>query len=414
MFLSVLLGVVGCYISYAQSGYIVSTASRQANTFVESPEKQFIDDHFKYYSLCDWTPEMKFMVIPERKDLVIPVFKSAENGKDVNSGELKNKIMEFLGTEVTDRGFVHFNFDCEGKLYYHEVKNITLEQYCMKPKAGIPTLAYLGDVDIAKDLLEGETLYMRTDKVRIDDPNSTSGYKEVYIGMNEKVTVIAVGVGSRAFPVKVVFSDVKGNTYYQPVAVSKTNCGMLDNDFIMEKKNKYFPNAFGFSDANAKKSQTLMEKYGKKAIYLKAETECIDDAGMTVKLPKYTQFVIKNIIVENGSQSVTLDLTATDGKLYRIKTTFVHASVTNLALRNDGYFADVFGIGDMRAKYPDTTEETWDLISHGEVRKGMTTDECRLSLGYPIRVHKVTGGYETWYYQRKSLDFTYKKLERIN
>lgn len=38
---------------------------------------------------------MKFMVIPERKDLVIPVFKSAENGKDVNSGELKNKIMEF-------------------------------------------------------------------------------------------------------------------------------------------------------------------------------------------------------------------------------------------------------------------------------------------------------------------------------
>lgn len=153
MFLSVLLGVVGCYISYAQSGYIVSTASRQANTFVESPEKQFIDDHFKYYSLCDWTPGMKFMVIPERKDLVIPVFKSAENGKDVNSGELKNKIMEFLGTEVTDRGFVHFNFDCEGKLYYHEVKNITLEQYCMKPKAGIPTLAYLGDVDIAKDLL---------------------------------------------------------------------------------------------------------------------------------------------------------------------------------------------------------------------------------------------------------------------
>ena len=282
MFLSVLLGVVGCYISYAQNGYIVSTASRQANTFVESPEKQFIDDHFKYYSLCDWTPGMKFMVIPERKDLVIPVFKSAENGKDVNSGELKNKIMEFLGTEVTDRGFVHFNFDCEGKLYYHEVKNITLEQYCMKPKAGIPTLAYLGDVDIAKDLLEGETLYMRTDKVRIDDPNSTSGYKEVHIGMNEKVTVIAVGVGSRAFPVKIVFSDVKGNTYYQPVAVSKTNCGMLDNDFIMEKKNKYFPNAFGFSDANAKKSQTLMEKYGKKPIYLKAETECIDDAGMTV------------------------------------------------------------------------------------------------------------------------------------
>lgn len=414
-FLCMLFWVVGCCIGcYAQNGYIVSTASRQASSSVESPEKQFIDDHFKYYSLCDWTPGMKFMVIPERKDLVIPVFKSTETGKDVDSGELKYKIMEFLGTEVTDRGFVHFNFDCEGKPYYHEVKNITLEQYCMKPKAGIPTLAYLGDVDIAKDLLEGETLYMRTDKVRIDDPNSTSGYKEVHIGLNEKVTVTAVGVDSRAFPVKIVFSDSKGNTYYQPVAISKTNCGMLDNDFIMEKKNKYFPNAFSFSDANAKKARTLMEKYGKKPVYLKAETACTDDAGMTVKLPKYTQFDIKDIIAENGTQSVTLELAAADGKSYRIKTTFVHASVTNLALRNDNYFADIFGIGNLRAKYPDTTEETWDLISHGEVRKGMTTDECRLSLGDPIRVHKVTGGYETWYYQRKSLDFTHKKLERIN
>ena len=37
----------------------------------------------------------------------------------------------------------------------------------LKPKAGIPTLAYLGDVDIAKELLEGQTLYMRTNKVRI-------------------------------------------------------------------------------------------------------------------------------------------------------------------------------------------------------------------------------------------------------
>lgn len=43
---------------------------------------------------------------------------------------------------------------------------------------------------------------MRTNKVRIDDPNSISGYKEVPIGINEEVTVTAVGVGSRAYPVK--------------------------------------------------------------------------------------------------------------------------------------------------------------------------------------------------------------------
>lgn len=214
--------------------------------------KQFINDHFKYYNLCDWTPGMKFMVMPERKDIIIPPFKSAETNKEVDTGELKHKIFEYLGSEITERGFVHFNFECEGQQYYHELKNTTLEQYCLKPKAGIPTLAYLGDVDIAKELLEGQTLYMRTNKVRIDDPNSISGYKEVPIGINEEVTVTAVGVGSRAYPVKIVFQDKKGNTYYQPVAISKTNCGMADSDFIMENKNKYFPNSFSFSNANTK------------------------------------------------------------------------------------------------------------------------------------------------------------------
>lgn len=414
-FLAILFWATSCSLcTYAQNGYIVTTTSQQAGTSVESPEKQFINDHFKYYNLCDWTPGMKFMVIPERKDIIIPPFKSAETDKDVDTGDLKYKIFEYLGAEVTDRGFVHFNFDCEGKQYYHELKNTTMEQYCLKPKAGIPTLAYLGDVDIAKDLLEGQTLYLRTNKVRIDDPNSTSGYKDVPIGMNEEVTVTAIGVGTRAYPVKIVFQDKKRNTYYQPVAISKTNCGMVDSDFIMENKNKYFPNSFSFSDANTKKSENLMSKYGKKPVYLKAETECLDDAETPVKLPRYTQFIIKNMISQNGSPYVTLELEGIDGKTYKIKTTFTHTNVVNVILQADNYFTDIFGIGNLRAKYPNITEETWNMLSRGEVRKGMTTDECRLALGDPIRVHVVMGGYETWFYDRKTLDFTNKKLDRIN
>lgn len=415
-FLATFFLVTGCTLCVcAQNEYIVTTHSKQSgSSSVESPEKQFIDDHFKYYNLCDWTPGMKFMVIPERKDIIIPPFKSSETDKDVDTGDLKYKIFEFLGTEVTDRGFIHFNFECEGKQYYHEVKNITLEQYCLKPKAGIPTLAYLGDVDIAKDLLEGQTLYLRTNKVRIDDPNSTSGYKDVTIGTNEEVTVTAVGVGTRAFPVKIVFQDKKGNTYYQPVAISKTNCGMVDSDFIMENKNKYFPNSFSFNDANAKKSQNLMSKYGKKPVYLKAETECLDDTDAPVKLPRYTQFTIKNIISQNGTPYVTLKLLGMDGKTYQVKTTFTHGNVVDVILQSDNYFTDIFGVGNLRAKHPDITEEVWGLISRSEVRKGMSTEECRLALGDPIRVHMVMGSKETWFYNRKTLDFTNKKLDRIN
>ena len=160
-FLAILIGATSCSLcTYAQNGYIVTTTSQQTSISVESLEKQFINDHFKYYNLCDWTPGMKFMVMPERKDIIIPPFKSAETNKEVDTGELKHKIFEYLGSEITERGFVHFNFECEGQQYYHELKNTTLEQYCLKPKAGIPTLAYLGDVDIAKELLEGQTLYM--------------------------------------------------------------------------------------------------------------------------------------------------------------------------------------------------------------------------------------------------------------
>lgn len=210
----------------------------------------------------------------------------------MDTGELKHKIFEYLGSEITERGFVHFNFECEGQQYYHELKNTTLEQYCLKPKAGIPTLAYLGDVDIAKELLEGQTLYMRTNKVRIDDPNSISGYKEVPIGINEEVTVTAVGVGSRAYPVKIVFQDKKGNTYYQPVAISKTNCGMADSDFIMENK----INIFQIHLASVMQIQKIKEpdeQIWEKPVYLKAETECLDETDTPVRLPRYTQFTIK-------------------------------------------------------------------------------------------------------------------------
>lgn len=99
---------------------------------------------------------------------------------------------------------------------------------------------------------------------------------------------------------------------------------------------------------------------------------------------------------------------------YKIKAAFTHTSVVDVILQSDNYFTDLFGIGNLRTKYPNITEEVWNMISRGKVRKGMTTDECRLALGNPMRIHIVTGGYETWSYERKTLDFTNKKLDRIH
>ena len=164
--------LLGCSLTVsAQEGYFVKTqqqaSAEQSKEAATTPEEDFINANFRYYSLCDWQPGMKFMVLPERKDLIIPTFKSKETGKNVSSGDLKYKIFEYLGVEETEQGFIHFLFDCENKTYYHEVKNTSLGDYCSKPKAGINTLAFLGDVDIAKDLLVGETLYTPVLFVRV-------------------------------------------------------------------------------------------------------------------------------------------------------------------------------------------------------------------------------------------------------
>lgn len=403
--------IVGGYAQ--QNDYLVTTVSSEQEEKNDSPEKQFIDSHFSFYSLCNWTPGMKFMVLPERRDMVMPIFKLKESNRDVNTADLRHKIMEYLGVEITERNFIHFNFECEGTIYCHEVKNTTIEQYCQKPKAGIPSLAFLKDVDVAKQELVGKTLYLRTNKVYVDDPNSTAGHREVAITKNEKVTVTAIGVGTRAFPVKIIFTDEKGKSYYLPVAISKTNCGMIDNDFIMDNHNKYFPNAFSFSDINSERTENLMEMYGNRAIYLKNETTLLDKNGNTVKVNKYAQFSIQNIIPEKNPPYVQLELVTPTNERYTQRVSFSSTSTVDIILQTGNYFADLFGMGNLKAEYPQIAEGDWERIRRGEVRKQMCTDACRLALGDPIRIHKINE-YETWFYTDKVLKFTNKKLDGIN
>lgn len=78
-----------------------------------------------------------------------------------------------------------------------------LDEICERmPRACINGLVYLQDVDTAKDLLIGKTIYIQSETVRVDDANSYSGYRDIPISVNTEATVTAVGVGSQAYPVK--------------------------------------------------------------------------------------------------------------------------------------------------------------------------------------------------------------------
>lgn len=188
---------------------------------------------------------------------------------------------------------------------------------------------------------------------------------------------------------------------------------MIDNDFIMDNHNKYFLNAFSFTDINSKKSENLMELYGNRAIYLKEASTLVDKSGNSVKLPKYAQFAIQQIVPEKTPPYVQLELVTPQKEQYTHRISFVSTSTVDIILQTGNYFADIFGMGDLKAQYPEISENDWERIQRGKVRKQMGTDACRLALGDPIRIHKVNE-YETWFYSNKVLQFTNKKLDGIN
>ena len=119
----------------------------------------------------------------------------------------------------------------------------------------------------------------------------------------------------------------------------------------------------------------------KKTVYLKAETECLDETDTPVRLPRYTQFTIKNISHKTTLLTIFLELENIDGKNYKIKAAFTHTSVVDCDFTIRQLFTDLFGIGNLRTKYPNITEEVWNMISRGKVRKGMTNRRMSSGIG---------------------------------
>ena len=70
----------------------------------------FLSQNFRFYSLCDWQEGMKFMVMPEKYDLVVKTFTDAATGKDVSSMPLKYKIMIYKGHHESADGRSRIDF----------------------------------------------------------------------------------------------------------------------------------------------------------------------------------------------------------------------------------------------------------------------------------------------------------------
>ena len=382
--LSLILFCCGTCPITAQSDYIVTTPSTQEIPVGE--EEQFIKNNFPLQPLCKWTPGMKFMFVPSTRNMFLPTLSSYDTDKGIDNSLLKHKILTFTGTEEK------------------------------APRAGINGLVYLKDVDTAKELLVGKTVYIQSESARVDDANNYSGYRDIAIPVNTEATITAIGVGSQAYPVKIVFKDTQGHSYYLEVALSRTNSGMDLNDFQGEKRMKYFSNAFSFTNKSLGTIESLKNKYLGMTVYpkkmLSAKRIVSFEDKQTesrVHLPRYTVLQIKEIKLSPPGSLATLSLTDRDGAIYELETDLKY----DVIVKNDNYIEDFFGFEDIHKKYPGITESRWQIISRGDLEAGMSTVECRLSIGDPIEIElKKDSRFETWFYNGKTLEFENGTLQR--
>lgn len=345
-------------IATAQNSYIVKT--RGANNVLstsdsngiqidgqENQKPDFIRDNFKFYSLCDWKEGMKFMVMPERYDLIVNTFTDASTNKEVSSGILRYKIMIYKGHSVGADGSSHVDFFCQDNNhnYYYQIPNGTFDDYCYG-KMGVPTLAYLGDVDIARTKLMGAKLYTKADLYYIDSDTGMDAVEEVSVPKNTQVTVTAIGAGTRSFPVKIIVEDASGREFFENVAISRTNSGMRDDEFIMDNVKHSFSGAFEQVDANDAGSAQYARYIGRN-VHTKYATKMTNSKGMKTTVVKLSNFVIKDVKSQSNTNYVKMTLKSVrTGDVFTKQVTFVN---DNVAGDIDGYKEDyydyIFGAG---------------------------------------------------------------------
>ncbi len=397
--------------SAQQNPYIVKTkgAKKSAQTQMadelaaaqqeQENAQDFLGQHFKYYSLCDWKEGMKFMVMPEKYDLVVKTFTDAATGKEVSSMPLKYKIMVYKGHHESSDGHSRIDFECQdnGKQYYYEIPSGSFEDYCYQ-KTGVPTLAYLGDVDIAREQLMGKTLYTKTQYYRIDTEYDGEGYQDVMVDKDMPVTVIAVGVGTRNYPVKIIVEDEDGNEFFQNVAISKTNSGMRDDEFIMDEAKYLFANSFELVEDVMNINSYNYRVYIGRIIHTKYPTKMLNETTKKLQsIPRLAEYQLEAINPHKNDDKATVKLKNTTLGTYFY--TDIVLDQHN-AEKEEDYFGYIFAPGP--GKKVQTSEGSRAMIRGGHVGIGFSEDEVEMAAGEPEKIEYGENGYYNWLYQRSN------------
>lgn len=371
----------------------------------EVESSDFMTKNFRYQSMCDWKEGMRFMVIPEKYDILVNTFCDAATNKEVGSSRLRHKIMVYKGYEELVNGRVHVNFTCEddNKNYYYELPFGTYDDYCFS-KLGVPTLAYLGDVDKARELLMNQAMLTRTETFREDTDYDGDGYKVVHYPKNKIVTVKAIGVGTRSCPVKIIVEDDEGNQFYQNVAMSKINSGLRDDEFTAETEKYLFQGSFEYNGGEMTVSGDI-KSYLNQTVHTTVATSMSSKGSgkvRDVKVPRFTGFIIDEINAIKDSRYYTLTLRETETRrIYYKDVLFKESDLMDMRdATEDDLFGHIFGMGEGALR--NTSLETRTAIREGRVIPGMSEDEVLMAVGEPYEKVTDSKGVREWHYKRSN------------
>ena len=375
----------------------------------EESAQDFISQNFRFHSLCDWEEGMKFMVMPDKYDLVVKTFTDAVTGKNVSNIALKYKIMIYKGHSESKDGHALINFTCQdnGKAYYYEIGYGTFEDYCFQ-KGGVPTLAYLGDVDIAREKLMDKMLYTKTTLYRMDTEYDGEGYEEVQVDRDMVVKVVAIGVGSRNYPVKIVVEDKDGNQFYQNVTMSRTNCSMRDDELAGSEARFMFNNSFELQDDIMSISSRNFKLFIGKVVHTKIPVKMLNEVTSKQQaIPRLAEYKIESITPHKSDNMATVKLKNTTLGTYFYAECFLDQYQSEA--HPDQFFGLIFAPGP--GKKVETSEASRAMIRAGHVGIGMTEDEVQMAAGEPDKIEPGKGGQYFWVFNRSNDKLLYVEFD---
>ena len=181
------------------------TVPEGSTSTAQSAEDAFIESYFERQGCDTWRIGKPFYYTDEKLSLVF----RPERPTIPDSVSLKGKIFTYEGS-IEESPFggtkeVVLIFDCEGYKFRYETGKTRDEIRQMKYTPLIPPFIDMDDLNMARSLLKGRTLYIKT-QVWYNEKSEVIGGRKLI-----PVKILDILPGNNLLPVEVWFEDDKGN-----------------------------------------------------------------------------------------------------------------------------------------------------------------------------------------------------------